>query len=342
MRIESTKYLSLRDIALGGLASEPGFSFVGEAAWFSRAKQGSFSQAELVATGNATLDEEFLQVSKSGGFNLEIPADAKNSAPMRLEVLSKGSTRFRGGIKVGARAQAEFFLEIGGDGAGLSSGILDIEVAECAELRMVSLGVLPEQKDHFLRHRLRLGKGSRVHFYSLGLGGRKGQEFLDVALEGEASEFSSVGAILGNGSQHMEFHAEFHHLGSRSQSSLQHWSVLSGEAKGVFNGLVKVERTALHTESSQKSRTLLLSRKAVMHAMPRLVIATDEVASSHGASVSQVDPEQLFYLMSRGIDEREAVKMVVMGFTEPVLDGFSFEEIRERARTLVEEKFDAS
>lgn len=280
----------------------------------------------------------FTEAKWSQGAFLQVKEGSRVALPLRiLQVQSEkcSSFHFRHLIRVERGAELVLVDELGDaapslDFEGFVSGLIDIEVEADAKLRILQVQNLAPRTKYIVRKRLRLDRGASCEYFTLGTGGGKGQDRLDVNLAGEGANFRAVGVVFGEREQHNDFVAFFRHTASHTQSSLDHWSVLSGRARAVFNGLVHVEQKALHTDAYQKSRALLLSRDAVMHSMPKLIIGTDEVACQHGASISCVDPEHKFYLESRGLDPSTAVRFIVDGFTEPVLQALPTERMRER------------
>src|SRR5581483_7796803 len=103
-----------------------------------------------------------------------------------------------------------------------------------------------------------------------------------------------------------DFWINVEHTEPHTRSGLDFWFVLDGEARTNFNGTVNIRKNGVETEAYQKSRALLLSTKASATAIPKLIIETDAVKCSHGASVASINPEQTHYLQSRGIPKREA------------------------------------
>ena len=114
------------------------------------------------------------------------------------------------------------------------------------------------------------------------------------------------------------FH-EIVHAAPRTVSDLRVGSVLSGDAKAIVRGLVRVEKDAPGCVSRQKEETLLLSEYAEIDAVPMLEIGNQDVRCSHAATVGRIDAEKLFYLMSRGLDRASAETMLVDAFMEPYL-----------------------
>ena len=115
-------------------------------------------------------------------------------------------------------------------------------------------------------------------------------------------------------------------------------SALKEAARVVYNGLIRIEPGAQQTEAFQSDHNLLLSEKARADSTPILEILTDDVRCKHGATAGPVDPEELFYLLTRGFGRDEALRTLVLGFFEPVLRRIPSEEERERLGALLEER----
>jgi Fe-S cluster assembly protein SufD len=116
---------------------------------------------------------------------------------------------------------------------------------------------------------------------------------------------------------------------------------LNDQARTIFAGLIRVEPGAHRTDAYQKVRNLLLSDDAEANSMPGLEILADDVRCSHGATSGQVDAEELFYMLSRGIPQREAQQLIVFGFLNEVIERLGDEKIGEELRGLVRRKFAA-
>ena len=220
----------------------------------------------------------------------------------------------------------------------MTSGLVDIILEEDAELEYVRTQSWGAQTQHFLRERFYLSRGAKMKFTTINIGGSKGQELLAAQMAGEGAELDVMGATRADKDQHLDFVANFYHEASHTRSALDHWVVAADRSRCVFNGLVHVAPTALHTDAYQKNRCLLLSPNASVHSMPKLIIETDEVTVAHGASIAPVDPEQLFYLESRGMDPEMARIMLVDGFTAPVLDALPGERLSEKFRNWFHQK----
>jgi Fe-S cluster assembly protein SufB/Fe-S cluster assembly protein SufD len=129
------------------------------------------------------------------------------------------------------------------------------------------------------------------------------------------------------------------HAGQNSTGAVQARGVLKGESQSIFKGMIKITNAARNSRSYLAHHAMILDRTAKSDGVPSLVIDNNEVKATHSASVAQIDEEQLFYMMARGLPLDEAKRMVVLGFFEPVLSRIPIEETREGARFMIEGKW---
>ena len=129
-----------------------------------------------------------------------------------------------------------------------------------------------------------------------------------------------------------------HHAAPHAYSDLLYKGALTDSAESVFRGLIRVDKGAQLTDAYQTNRNLLLSEEAGARTLPNLEIEADDVRCSHGATVGQVDPGQLFYLMSRGLSRKQAERLLVFGFFDEVLGRIPVEGVRARIREAIERK----
>lgn len=170
-------------------------------------------------------------------------------------------------------------------------------------------------------------------------GGLVRSEFVNnVSGEGSGSKVKVVFGATGR--QHQDIVAWQRHTGSNSQSDILGRGVLSGKAHTVFRGNGQIDHAAKNCSTYQRQQALVLSDKgARADSIPALIINEHEVAGAgHASTVGQLDEEQLFYLMARGLSRKEAIKMLVLAFLGPVLDEIPVEELREEMTRLMGEK----
>ena len=115
-------------------------------------------------------------------------------------------------------------------------------------------------------------------------------------------------------------------------------SILSGRSSTVWRGMIQVDRGAQRTDAFQESRNLLLSKKAHADAIPGLEILANDVRCTHAAAIAQIDREQLFYLRSHGLPERQAHRLVIEGFLEAIVERFEAGPVREAVSGAIERR----
>lgn len=208
----------------------------------------------------------------------------------------------------------------------------NISVAEGASVEYFFLQKQNLSNTFVARHFFDLAPGAKATFRFYHHGAKKGQHRISARVEKNAS-FLLEGANRLSDSQHVDIWAESDHVGASSRSETTVWNVLSDQAVAVFNGMIRIIQNCPQTLAYQSNKTLLLSEKARVHTLPKLEIATDDVKCSHGASVSSLDEDQLFYLQSRGIDKEAAAKMLIEAFTQPVLQYFPKHLVSEAIQT---------
>ncbi|MEO7276594.1 MAG: SufD family Fe-S cluster assembly protein [Sphingomicrobium sp.] len=179
---------------------------------------------------------------------------------------------------------------------------------------------LPATGDVQLRRvQLSLGEGATARIFALNAAQHYGRVELDVSLA-DGAEFSLFGANIGSGVSTNEFVTIVRHngVGSRSRQVIR--SVLGGKATGSYLGKVAVARGAQQSDSEQSIKAMLLDRGATANAKPELEIYADDVKCAHGATVGELDPMQLFYATSRGIDPASARRLLLEGFVMGLWD----------------------
>jgi Fe-S cluster assembly protein SufD len=192
---------------------------------------------------------------------------------------------------------------------------------------------LPASDDVQLRRvQLALGVGAKARIFALNIAPVYGRIELEVSLA-EGAEFELFGASIGTGVSTNEFVTNVKHIGVGGRSRQVIRSVLNGKAVGSYLGKVEVARGAQQTDAEQSVKAMLLDRGATANCKPELEIFADDVKCAHGASVGELDPMQLFYAGSRGLDPASARALLlegfVMGLWDDARDG---DAIREAAR----------
>jgi Fe-S cluster assembly protein SufD len=189
------------------------------------------------------------------------------------------------------------------------------------------------------RVQLSLGEGASARIFALNCAEQYGRVELHVTVAADA-EFELYGANIGGGSSNNEFVTTVRHVGERGRSRQTVRSVLGGKATGSYLGKVEVARGAQLTDGEQSVKAMLLDRGATANCKPELEIYADDVKCAHGASVGELDPQQLFYAQSRGLDPASARALLlegfIMGLWESAGDGAAIAEAaRDALRRVV-------
>ncbi|MBP3949922.1 Fe-S cluster assembly protein SufD [Bacillus suaedae] len=157
-------------------------------------------------------------------------------------------------------------------------------------------------------------------------------------LVGDGSWADTKTVSIGRGKQKQNFTTQIFHHGKHSEGHILKHGVMREAATAIFNGITKIEHGATKSNGVQTERILMLSEKARGDANPILLIDEDDVTAGHAASVGQVDPLQMYYLMSRGISRKEAERLVIHGFLAPVVEQLPIESVKARLREAIEGK----
>ncbi|SDF35962.1 Fe-S cluster assembly protein SufD [Fontibacillus panacisegetis] len=157
-------------------------------------------------------------------------------------------------------------------------------------------------------------------------------------LQGNGSLSDAKVIAVGSGAQKLNYTTKAVHFGKSSESQMITRAVMREQATAIINGITKIEKGATKANGEQTEKVLMLSPKARGDANPILLIDEDDVKAGHAASVGQVNPEQIYYLMSRGITREQAERLVIYGFLAPVVSDIPLEQLQEQLQGLVERK----
>lgn len=169
-------------------------------------------------------------------------------------------------------------------------------------------------------------------------GGKMVRNNLNISIEGENAEANMYGLFVLNEDQHADNHSTVDHRVPNAISNELYKGIMDDQSKGVFNGKIYVRQDAQKTNAFQQNNNILLSDEANIYTKPQLEIWADDVKCSHGATTGKLDEHQLFYLMTRGIDEKSAKAILLQAFASEViekigiseLEGFLEVKLRER------------
>ena len=244
------------------------------------------------------------------------------SLPRLLVVLERG-------------ASLNLVEEYWGHGRTLTNGVTEILVREGAELVHERIQRESPEAFHFSSLRARLDRDARYISRTITLGARFSRQSPHVVLADEGTELTLDGLALLSENQLADTHSFIDHTKAHGTSRQLHKAIVDGKARAVFNGRIFVRPDAQQTDAQQQSRNLLLSEEAQVDTKPELEIFADDVKCAHGAAVGQLDPEELFYLQSRGLNLTTARNLLTYGFAADLLARIPVPSLRRQLRQAV-------
>lgn len=204
--------------------------------------------------------------------------------------------------------------------AYFSNAVTEISIAADARVCHIRLQRDNVNAFHISACAAALGKDAVLESHAVTLGARISRHDLDVLQRGEGAQARINGLALISGRQLADTHTLMDHAVPNGRCEQLHKTIVGGAAHAVFNGKVFVRHGAQLTDSSQQSRNLLLSDRARVDTKPQLEIFADDVKCAHGATVGQLDAEQLFYLRSRGLSDARARNLLTYAFGAEVIE----------------------
>jgi Fe-S cluster assembly protein SufD len=277
------------------------------------------------------------------GCVVNVPRGADLAAGLRLIVpaIAQRTTLPRLLVNLEPGAQATVVEEhVGGGEGSLVIGVSEILVGQGAEARHVLVQRWQRGTRGHLTLRGRAERDANFLLATASFGGDKVKADLGCDLAGPGARSEMVAVALAEHRQHLDHHTMHRHSSGHTWSNINFKAVVAGRARSSYTGLITIARDAPTSEAYQENRNLLLSARARADSIPELEILTDDVSCSHGATVAPVDPEQIFYLQSRGISAPEALRLVVRGFVEPTLQLVPM-PLRDQLGAIVESRLAA-
>ncbi|MFC7273144.1 Fe-S cluster assembly protein SufD [Paractinoplanes rhizophilus] len=276
--------------------------------------------------------------SADGVTLIEVAPETSPDEAVVLRVVGKGgdAAAARTVVKVGAFAKVTVVLEQTGT-ATLADNV-EVVIADSAQLTFVTLAEWDAGAVQAQHVRFRVGQDARVQHVQVALGGDLVRQYTSVEYAGRGGDAELWGLYFADTGQHFEHRQLVDHAVPDCRSYVGYRGALQGAStKTVWVGDVLIRAAATGTDTYEINRNLILTDGAIAHSVPNLEIETGEiVGAGHASATGRFDDEQLFYLMARGIPEREARKLVVRGFFVELINKIPVEELRERLGDAIE------
>jgi FeS assembly protein SufD len=230
----------------------------------------------------------------------------------------------------------------------LYSGLSEVHLREGAEVTYASINNLASNINIFSNKKSVGAKDSKIVWSSGLLGGAYIRSRLESVMKGSGATSENIEVVFGAGTQRFDAVSNITHIGENTTGHAISKGVVKDQARALFKGMIRIEKNAKNSRAYLAEHGMILGKDALADAIPGLEIETNEVKATHAASVAQINEEETFYLMSRGIPENDAKKLIIVGFFEPVVERISVPEIARRIRRIIDLKwtgtydFDAS
>jgi Fe-S cluster assembly protein SufD len=293
-----------------------------------------FQQDAFVALNTAYLQDGALVVATRG---------ASTPAPVHLLYVStQKDVATHPRVLVVAESDSELTLVEDHvalhDGAYCVNAVAELSLAPNARVRHVKLQRESKAAFHLATCAVRLERDARYRSNNIAFGGRISRHNVNVVQAGTGVECELDGLALIGGRQLADTHSFIDHALPHGTSRQLHKCIAGGGAHAVFNGRVLVREGAQQTDSGQESRNLLLSDKAHVDTKPQLEIFADDVKCSHGATVGQLEADEVFYLRSRGLSDSAARNLLTYAFAADIVNRIPLPSLAAQLRATVLEQ----
>lgn len=277
-----------------------------------------------------------------GGAVVRVERDAVVDRPIHILHLTVGE-----GAPIGCHPRVLVTLERGasatlverhvgiGSEPALINAVTDLWIGPGAELVHHLWRLGGDRVNHVGLVRAELARNAILRAHQALLGGDWVRSDLDVRFAEPGGECLVTSAQVVDGKRHVDHHAWLRHDAPHCTSRHLARAIAAGQGRAVFDGCIAIAPDAQRSQAELASRNLLLSERAAVFAKPQLEISADDVSAAHGCTIGQLDPEQIAYLRSRGIDETQARRLITRGFVVDLLGEIADPSLREAAQALV-------
>ncbi|NUL45118.1 Fe-S cluster assembly protein SufD [Cellulosimicrobium funkei] len=265
-----------------------------------------------------------------------IGADVEAAAPVRIDITGTGSAPAAQHLLVVAAPNSRADVVLQHRGSAVVSQNIEFDVQEGAGLNVTSLQSWDDSAVHVSAQQARIGKDASFKHVAVSYGGSLVRLTPTSRLAGQGGETEMFGLYFADAGQHLEQRLFVDHAVPNCKSNVLYKGALQGQdAHTVWVGDVLIRKEAEGTDSYEKNQNLVLSEGTRVDSVPNLEIETGLIdGAGHASSTAQFDDEQLFYLMARGIEEKDARELIVRGFLHEIIQKIGIADIEE---TLIDQ-----
>lgn len=274
------------------------------------------------------------------GYFVDIAPGAELAAPLELQnIQAGGQAHVRLPVRVGAGAKATIVERQTGTGAALVSSVGHLLIGEGADVTYLIVQEQPDDATHLGQFNADIGANAKLTLFVMNAGGKLVRQEIRVKASGEGGYFTLRGVNLLAGDTHTDVTMVLDHAVPHTGSTEVIRNIVTGKARGVFQGRINVFQHAQKTDAKMACNTLLLSDDGEFSTKPELEIFADDVACGHGATVTEINRDHLFYLMARGVDEKSARGLLVKAFLAEVIEELEQESLVDALEARLDDWF---
>lgn len=277
-----------------------------------------------------------------GGTFLYVPKNVAAAAPLHSVLWAVNGKTFTHTLVVLEEGAEAIFMDeyasASGDGQAIHNGAIELLVGDNASLIYAGLQDFGMNMWQFNHECGRVGRDGKLDWVTSMMGTRLTKAFQTLELDQPGAWGRMSGIFFTNGRQHLDLDTQQNHNAGETVSDLLYKGALKDKSRTVWQGMIKALPGSQKIDGFQANRNLMLDRTARADSIPGLEIQADDVACTHASAIGQLDEEEIFYLMSRGIPRKIAVEMSVQGFFDPLMRRIPFEGVRNRIFDRIVEK----
>ena len=281
----------------------------------------------------------------TGGVFIHVPNNVQVEKPIQIVwvIDEPGTAQWAHTlVVVGEHAEVrirEFFL--GGDfeGQALHAGAFELYAGTGAQVDLAHYQDWGRGDVYDLStRRVEVGRDARVKWVPIHLGGKLTKQTLDIITAEPGSDMRHTGMYFTEREEHLDLFTTDKHEAAHTTGDTVWKGALTGDSRASYEGLIHIIPGASEVDTYLQTHSMLLSPKAKSDAIPSLIVEVDNVKASHGGTIGELDPEQIFYMMTRGISRAEAVRVLVEGYFEEVVQRLDDPGLEDLVRRRISEK----
>jgi Fe-S cluster assembly protein SufD len=270
---------------------------------------------------------------------IDVPADLEVAEPIHVRMVGEDAAVTEAGhiaVRFGAHARGVVVLDH--TGSSSMAQVVEISVGEGADVKVVSLQDWADDAVHLAHHEAKVGRDATYRHVAVSFGGDVVRMDSNVSYDGPGGDAEMLGLYFADAGQHLEHRLFVDHTAPKTKSHVTYKGALQGQrAHTVWIGNVLIRKVAEGIETFEENRNLVLTDGCQADSVPNLEIETGEIkGAGHASATARFDDEQLFYLRSRGISEKEAQRLVVHGFFTDLIRKIGVPELEQQLASTVE------